>query len=153
MKAQLYSGMWIPLSWEVKGRMAEIFNIPRNGATHVVNNRIQNDGYTDIDLGKVNVEVLQKELNSEETDFFKLWNMMISKVESEIKPVSSPAKLEKKDIQVNITIEGDIVKVNQDNVTQAPSAFVVNEQKVEEKPTEPKKTNVKKIKQDSTPTA
>lgn len=112
MTGQLYSGMWLPLSWEEKNHIAKKFNIPRNGASHVVNNRIQSDGYLEEDLNTVNVEVLQKELGSDESDFFKLWALFLEKIKVELTPVVSPAKEEEKpqEISINVSInkDGDI---------------------------------------------
>lgn len=139
MKGQLFSGMWLPLSWEVKGYMANDFNIPRNGATHVDNNRVVSDGFLDQDLAKINVDSLQMKLDSKETDFFKLWDEYKTKVIeiTALKPVErSP---EKKTIEVKINIEGDKVTVSEEKVVE------VTEQ--------PKRTYVKKIKQDTTPAA
>lgn len=113
MKGQLYCGMWLPLSWDEKNYIAKSLGIPRNGATHVVNNRIQSDGYTDEDLNKIDVSVLQRELKSSETDFFKLWDSYVTTVRDAIKPVISPAKpIEKPhEVSVNITVnrEGEII--------------------------------------------
>lgn len=105
--------MWLSLPWEVKTYIAGKLSIPRNGATHVVNNRIQADGYTDSDLNKVDVAVLQEALESTETDFFKLWSAYVDLAVEAVKPVVVAVKEEEKphEVSVNITVnkEGEII--------------------------------------------
>lgn len=77
IKTQVYSGMWMTLAPIVKDKIAKDFGIPKNGATHVVDGLVQSDGFLDKDLAKLNVGTMQKYLESEETDLFKLWNDVI----------------------------------------------------------------------------
>ena len=134
MEGKLYSGMWLPLAFETKLYIAKKLSIPRNGASHVVNNRIQADGYLEDDLNHVTTIVLQRELSSTETDFFKLWADFLAKVEKELTPVVSPAKEEEKPHEVSVSIT-----INKDGDVVTEKSKVV---------TKPKKNNAEKSKTD-----
>lgn len=122
MQGKLYTGMWLPLSWELKTHIAAKYNIIRTGASHVITqngkSKISSDGYTDSDLSKVDVAFLQIVLNTEDKDFFSLWSKFINKMEDEIKPkpVSLPKPEEKlaekpTEVSVSITVnkEGEVM--------------------------------------------
>lgn len=101
---QVYGGMWIRLSPTIKTKIAELFSIPRNGASHVNDNLVIADGYLDRDLAVLNVQSMNQFLGTSEVDIFKLWNMLISHVEVLITPAPAPVEAEKR-TEINITIE------------------------------------------------
>lgn len=101
---QVYGGMWIKLSPTVKTKIAELFNIPRNGASHVNDNLVIADGYLDRDLAVLNVESMNKFLGTNETDIFPLWNLMIKHIEVLVTPAPAAVEPEKR-TEINITIE------------------------------------------------
>ncbi len=112
VNTQIYSGMWVRLPHEVKKVIVAKFNIERNGASHVVDGTVQTDGYLDRDLAVLNVENLQKELDSKEPDLFVLWNSFIKKVQAELNPPKAEVKEEKPNVEMNIKIDGEEVKLS-----------------------------------------
>lgn len=112
IQTQIYSGMWIRLPIEVKKRIAEIFGIKRSGASHVVDGMVQSDGYTDNDLSVLTIVNLQKELGSTDPDIFSLWNTMIKRTTEELTPKTVEVKEEKPNVEMNIKIDGEEVKLS-----------------------------------------
>lgn len=115
INAQIYSGMWIRIRPDVKSFIAGAFSIPKNGATHVVNNEVVADGYMDIDLARLNLDSINLFLKSNHTDLFVAWNHLLTQVEESIDKANNPPKeAEKAPVaEINIKIEGNEVKVEQ----------------------------------------
>jgi hypothetical protein len=80
----MYS-VWLSTAINTRHKIAAIFKIPKTGATHVVDNRIDNDGYNVKDIEeKLNKEALQKYLVTDEQDMAKLFSMLVDCVENPI---------------------------------------------------------------------
>ncbi len=77
----LYSH-WRKLPVNTRHQLAVMFGIPKRGATEVSNNEVVNDGYKIEDIeSALNIDALQKYLNTDETDFLVLWDWLISGAE------------------------------------------------------------------------
>jgi hypothetical protein len=106
---KLYTGMWLPLPWDLKNHIVAKYKITRTGASHVITkngkSEVASDGYTENDLSKIDTAFLQIVLNTEEKDFFVLWSKFLAKMEKEIAPKKvAPAKVEEKPNQVSVNI-------------------------------------------------
>jgi len=87
----LYS-KWLELSLSTRAKIAEIFGIEKKAPTHVENNRVVSDGYLIKDIETaLNVEALQKYLESNETDLAKLFFILVETIENRlVKPIPNP---------------------------------------------------------------
>ena len=75
-------GNWLKLPITTRIKLAEIFNIPKIGSTHVSNNTIQSDGYSVATIEEnLSIPSIQKYLDTTEADYLKLWSMLIDRVE------------------------------------------------------------------------
>lgn len=62
--------------------IAEKFNIKKKGATHVVNDFVQSDGYEVKDIDEaITLHSMQEFLGTEEEGLSELWEMMVAKIE------------------------------------------------------------------------
>jgi len=75
---------WLSLNTQMKTRLAEIFNLVRSGSTFVQDGIVVSDGFNHDDLQKINIETMQKYLNSDKEDFAVLFNEVLEKVHNEI---------------------------------------------------------------------
>lgn len=80
MFTQLTTFEWLKLSYETRQLLVVQFNITRSVPAHVENNQVVSDGHSSKDLSVLNVESLQKFLESTETDFTKLFNNTLKKL-------------------------------------------------------------------------
>lgn len=112
INTQVYSGMWVRLPHALKQKIVKQFNIPRTGASHVVDGVVQTDGHTDKDLSVLNVPNMQEFLGSKETDIFILWNILIKKLQAELNPKKEEVKESKPNVEMNIKIDGEEVKLS-----------------------------------------
>ena len=117
---------WLTLSRETRLKIAEILNIPRTANVEVSNNRVVCDGHSAQDLLGITVEKLQAALNSEETDVYKLFEQMVSELESE--PVT-PKIIEEKPVEQPVVTQPEVAGPYVDKTV---------------KPVEPKKVKAKK---------
>lgn len=87
----LYS-KWLSLDLPTRIKIAEIFDIIKRGSTHVVDNRIQSDGYNIEEVeAKLSVENLQKYLVTKESDPHVLWDLFTARLEGkEVEQVIEP---------------------------------------------------------------
>ena len=77
----LYS-KWLSLSLPMRVQIAGIFKIAKRGPTHVDSNRIVSDGYDIKEIeASLNIDALQKYLETTSTDMQVLWDMLIAKME------------------------------------------------------------------------
>ncbi len=77
----LYSH-WLRLPVNTRHQLAVMFGIKKTGATEVANNEVVKDGYAIKDIEEaLNIDALQKWLNTDETDFLVLWDWLISGAE------------------------------------------------------------------------
>jgi len=78
--------MWVLLPNEVRYRIRAIFNIPKSGATEVNDGRVVSDGTTYEDLKLLTTEKMQKYLVDDSSDFHKLFDKVVAKVNDELYP-------------------------------------------------------------------
>ncbi len=85
---QLFSYQWRRLTPEIRGKLTEIFEIPRTGRAVVVSYGntadVQSDGYTEADLATVTLEKINNYLGIEESDFNQAFTNLINKLNDEI---------------------------------------------------------------------
>lgn len=70
------------LSMDTRLKIAEIFGVKKSGNTHVADDQVVDDGFLAEDLLVITIEALQNHLNSQETDFYKLFNVLVLKIEN-----------------------------------------------------------------------
>ncbi len=95
---------WTLLPLQTRIRIANEFGVIKKGSTEVVDNTIKSDGYILKELEEaLNIDALQKYLNTTETDMQVLWMALIDKAEGryaspiELNPiVIEPQIVEKK---------------------------------------------------------
>ena len=67
---------WLTIKKEVRDKLVDIFNIPRSGGSLVENTsgswKVLSDGHLSKDLSAINIKSLQKELNTDSEDFYKM---------------------------------------------------------------------------------
>lgn len=81
----LYSH-WLRLPVNTRHQLAVMFGIKKTGATEVANNEVVKDGYAIKDIEEaLNIDALQKYLNTDETDFLVLWDWLISGAEGRVR--------------------------------------------------------------------
>lgn len=82
----LYSH-WRSLPLSLRIQIATKFGIAKVGSTHVVDNRIESDGYNIEDVERaLNVDAVQSFTGSESTDFQVLWDALLTKIEGRVPP-------------------------------------------------------------------
>ena len=79
--------VWVSLPNEVRYRIRSIFNIPRSSNTIVSDGRVESDGTTNEDLKQLTVEKMQAYVGSTSSDFHKLFDEVLAKVNDELYPV------------------------------------------------------------------
>ena len=87
LNAQLTTPQWLSLPISTRMRLVQIFNIPRSQGSLVQDNKVMSDGYTHNDLMHISVEKMQKLLDSDEKDFFKLFADIIADIEAQTEKV------------------------------------------------------------------
>lgn len=73
---------WLTLSIDTRNYLRRVFDIPRSGHVEVFDGRVLTDGTMITDLQSLTVKKMQDYLNSEETDFYELFNKVIEKIEN-----------------------------------------------------------------------
>lgn len=89
---------WVNLPLEVRGRIRSLFNIPRSSNTVVNDGKLETDGTTVEDFKHLTEEKMQVFLNSNLTDFHKLFDLTVAQVmddiaqnrTSEFRPIERP---------------------------------------------------------------
>ena len=132
----LYS-KWLALDLPTRHRIAEEFGIVKKGSTHVQDNIVVSDGFLISEVEQaLNLENMQRILNTEETDVFVLWDMLVNST-----PVSD-SEIIHLEVEPEITAEG-VAKVT-DNTGEVHKMKVREtfkdgeyklEQVIEDKPT------------------
>lgn len=77
---QILPNEWIHFDVELRQKFAAIFNIPKSSSVHVVDNKVESDGYSVQDLTAITVEKMQEFSGSSESDFRKLLATTIEKL-------------------------------------------------------------------------
>lgn len=86
MNPLLSIGTWVSLPTEVRHRIRGIFHIPKSSNTHVDDGVILTDGVTNEDLKTLTISKMQIYLSDESSDFHKLFDKVVSKVNDELNP-------------------------------------------------------------------
>lgn len=84
IKPILSNQVWLSLKTETKLELRRLFDIPRSGHVEVFDGKIFTDGVMIEDLQHLTVEKMQTYLKSESTDFYELFNNVVSKIEGEV---------------------------------------------------------------------
>lgn len=71
---------WVSLPTEQRDRIRIIFKIPRSGNTVVFDGRVETDGTTPEDMKHLTIEKMQEYLEDESTDFHKLFDKVLLKI-------------------------------------------------------------------------
>ena len=80
----LYS-IWCDTPLPTRQKIAAQFGIIKRGSTEVVENVIKSDGYVIKEVEQaLNIDAIQKYLETDETDMMVLWGMMIAKIEGRV---------------------------------------------------------------------
>lgn len=99
LKHQLTTVQWLELPIEIRGKLREIFNIPKSTGAQILNKTVVSDGFTHQDLSVVTVEAMQAFLRSDVDDFWKLMEMTLKRVyemrDTDLKVQIAEAKEEK----------------------------------------------------------
>ena len=83
---------WLALPLSTRQKIATEFNIAKRGSTHVVDNKIQSDGYLVHEVeNALTVEALQLYLGMmDEKDMNVLWERLVARIEGKEAPVVTP---------------------------------------------------------------
>ncbi len=93
---------WRLLSLPTRAVLAKEFGFSKTGPTHVVDNRIESDGYKIEDVERaLNVDAIQAYVESDSTDMNLLWDYMVAKAEQRLPTVFKP---EVNDVKVDVVI-------------------------------------------------
>ncbi len=88
---QFLYGNWLRLPIQTRHKVAGVFNIQKKGATHVVDNVVQNDGYP---IGDVEtalcIENLREYTGTSEGNPEVLWDLMLAKIEGRALEMATP---------------------------------------------------------------
>ncbi len=77
---------WVSLPNEVRRRIRVAFNIPRSSNTVVNDGVVETDGTTNEDMKAMTTEKMQKFVSSDSTDFHKLFDLVLAKIEEDMNP-------------------------------------------------------------------
>jgi len=84
IKPQLSVSQWVILPQPIRIELIKVFEIPKSEGTKMEQGpsgaRMVSDGHTHSDLSVITIEKMQRYLNSNETDFFVLFNNVIEKI-------------------------------------------------------------------------
>jgi hypothetical protein len=83
---------WVSLPNEVRYRIRAIFNIPRSSNTVVNDGVIETDGTTNEDFKALTVYKMQEYLDDTSTDFHKLFDKVVARVNDELSGKVTNAK-------------------------------------------------------------
>ena len=75
---------WVSLTNEVRCKIRSLFSIPRSSSTVVNDGVLETDGTTNEDLKHLTIEKMQVYLGDTQTDFHKLFDKVIAKVNDEL---------------------------------------------------------------------
>lgn len=75
---------WVSLPTEVRYKIRALFGIPRSSNTQVNDGVIESDGTTTEDFKHLTVEKMQEYLDDKSDDFYKLFDMVVSRVNDEL---------------------------------------------------------------------
>lgn len=76
--------MWSCLNSEQRARIRSLFNIPRSSFVVVNDGVLETDGTTSEDFKHLTIEKMQEYLKDDSTDFHKLFDKVLARVQDEI---------------------------------------------------------------------
>jgi len=79
-KTQLYVQEWLELPLMLRIQMADLFQIPKSGGSHVVSGEVLSDGHTNEDLKALTLDKMHSFTGDESDDFLHLLKLTIDKV-------------------------------------------------------------------------
>ncbi len=84
-----------------------MFGIPKKGATEVANNEVVKDGYLIHDVeSALNIDALQKYLNTDETDFLVLWDWLVSAAEGRARTAQATVTIANEEEPIKVPENG-----------------------------------------------
>lgn len=84
MQPILSSSMWASLPTEVRQQLRSIFNIPRSSHVEVSDGRLLTDGTTPEDFKALTIEKMQEYLETNITDFYALFDLVLARVRDKL---------------------------------------------------------------------
>lgn len=101
---------WSETSLGTRNLIAQIFGIPKIRSTHVVDNKVMDDGYNIKQVEEVvSVSNIKNYLDNRaldaETDIVKLFNYLVDKVEGRPTGVFMPEPVKEEPIKVEVKVE------------------------------------------------
>lgn len=85
--SQIFPAHWLHLSHDIRERLAKVFGVERTVPTEIVNNVIISDGRSVKDLANITIEKMREYVGDPEaTDFYRTWDVCISKAKGELNP-------------------------------------------------------------------
>lgn len=107
----LSQSYWLQLSSETRQKVAHALNIKRSGGTVVEGNRVVSDGYTPDDLFAIKVEQLQEFTGSNDTDFYKLFDLAVKMIENPLITYKKELPISEL-LPADKIVPGEIIKIN-----------------------------------------
>lgn len=111
---------WRSIPLHVRHLIAAQFGIAKSGPTHVVDNRVESDGYKVEEIeANLTLESLQEYTGSESANMFFLWEAMLDKIQGiervaepviEETPAQEAAVIEKSEAIVQVAREEVVTK-------------------------------------------
>lgn len=81
--------LWSKLPLSTRVKISTQFGVSKVRSTHVSDNKVVDDGYNIHEIeNALNIPAMQAYLDSDETDFFKLFEMTVDKIEGRLPVVS-----------------------------------------------------------------
>lgn len=91
-----------------------MFGIPKKGATEVANNEVVKDGYLISDIeNALNIDALQKWLNTDETDFLVLWDWLIASAEGRARTAQATITVANEEEPIVVPENGHVITVDE----------------------------------------
>lgn len=97
--------IWVALPTETRYRIRDLFAIPRSQHVFVDDGRLMTDGTTPQDFQTLTIEKMQSFLQSDSTDFYKLFDLTVAKVQEDILnslPTKMPAHVPEPEVPVTL---------------------------------------------------
>lgn len=103
--------LWLSYPTDVRLKLVKLFSLKRSGATETNIGRdgiarVISDGYRPDDLQKINVESMQKVLETNDTDFYKMFGFIVENIDWILDPARKP-----KDELVAVVEDGKVREV------------------------------------------
>ena len=113
MKQNLFPQEWLALSFYERQKFAETFSVKKSGGVVMQDNTILSDGYSMEDLMAINVESMRKFLESDETDFYKLYQSCIERFKIKEEEERKDKIVESRKINI-LSIQNAVLKLKEE---------------------------------------